>query len=353
MEKSRAELYQSLFEQVANTPLIPYEGHVPNGNRIVIKRECDLPYGSHYDRVFLHLFHHYEQAGKIKPGNKVFETTSGSAGVSFAGLGKDLGYECFVAIPEGGDRARENAILEYLPDQSHLVLTPAKDGMGGLPRFLKRYLVKNKDQFFLNHSMGKPDKGSRIPSNNETTLVALENIGREVSNEQIDCFVSAVGNGSNLLGIGRVLKPKVSVVAYETFQAAVAYDLKYPDRYASQFGINPGTLSRHKLPGTSFNGIVFPHIRNAAKEGIIDEVVLVSDGQTDREYEGLTTICNAQFSPISLPHWDADIGQTGDLGRTTKAGLAVALSVAEKLRDKNILVIGYDKDERYDQVVLG
>ncbi len=349
MEKNREDLYQSLFAQVSNTALVPYEGAVPNGNRIVIKRECDLPYGSHYDRVFLYLYYHYEQAGLIKPGCKVLETTSGSAGVSFAGLGKDLGYECFVAIPEGGEKARENAILEHLPDKSHLLFTSAPKYISGFPGFVKRYLVTNRDVFYLNHSMGALIEGSREYSNNDITLEALGHIGTEVSGEGIDCFVPAVGNGSNILGIGRVLKPSVQIVAYETFQAAVAYDLKYPGRYKELFGINPGTLSRHKLPGTSFNDIDFPHIRNAVKEGMIDEVVLVSDRETDEEYKELV---ENNDTPSPLPHWDTDLEEISDLGRTTKAGLAVALQLAENVRDQKILVIGYDKAERYDPVAL-
>ena len=57
-----------------------------------MKRECDNPFGSHYDMVYLALYRHYEESGKIRPGDKVLETTSGAAGVSFAGIGKELGF---------------------------------------------------------------------------------------------------------------------------------------------------------------------------------------------------------------------------------------------------------------------
>ncbi len=351
MEKGRQELYQTLFAEVANTPLVSYEGYVPNDNKIVIKRECDLPYGSHYDRVFLHLYHHYEHEGLIEPGCKVLETTSGSAGVSFAGLGKALGYECFVAIPAGGEKAREKAILEYLPDQEHLLFTPEEKYLTGFPGFVKRYLVKNRDVLYLNHSRGNPVKGSRELSNNDVTLKALGRIAEEVS-EEVDYFLPAVGNGSSVLGVGRLLKPRTQVVAYETFQSAVTYELKHPGQYKIKYGLDPGTLSRHKLPGTSYNGIEFPHITNAVDGGFVDEVVLVSDRTTDQEFLSLTRSYNELSSPEFLPHWDVDIIHAGDLGRTTKAGLAVALQLAEKVRDKNILVIGYDKAERYDPIAL-
>ncbi len=110
MDTQRRQLYQNLYARIGRTPLIEYEGEVPRGNRIFIKRECDNPFGSHYDRVYLALFRHYEEEGRIKPGDTVLETTSGSAGISFAGIGKFLGYQCRVAIPAGGEKARVTAL---------------------------------------------------------------------------------------------------------------------------------------------------------------------------------------------------------------------------------------------------
>ncbi len=102
-----------------------YRGKIPNGNRIYLKMESENPFGSHYDRVYIALFRFYEKQRRISPGDKVLETTSGAAGVSFAGIGKILGYECVVALPAGGEKARENAIRQNLRDNAHLILTDA------------------------------------------------------------------------------------------------------------------------------------------------------------------------------------------------------------------------------------
>src|SRR5262249_1553559 len=135
-----------------NTPLIGFSGEVPNQNRIWFKLECDNPWGSHYDRVYRKLFRHFEEQGLLQPGQTVLETTSGTAGVSFAAIGRELGYKCIVAIPEGGEKARENAITA---EGAELIFTPADQYVSGFPRFLKRYLVKNRNVAFLNHSMGE------------------------------------------------------------------------------------------------------------------------------------------------------------------------------------------------------
>jgi cysteine synthase len=331
MDQARKSLYAKLESKIGNTPLIKYTGDVSNNNSIYLKLECDNPFESHYDRVYLALFKHYEEEGKIKPGDKVLETTSGSAGVSFAGIGKYLGYACFVALPKGGEKARENAIIEQ---GAELILTNKEQYISGFPEFLKKFLHENKDYFFLNHSMGKGGVSNQI------TLNALKLIGNEIKEKiKVDYFIPAIGNGSSVLGPGQELDCKV--IAFETFQSAVTYDKKYPGQYEKQFGILPGTLPRHQLPGTSFQGIDFPHINQALKT-IIDEVVLVTSNTMENNYNTLTN------KHTTLLHWDVNLPLVSKYGRTTKAGLVVALDLAKKESKKTIVILAYDKAKRYD-----
>lgn len=326
----------SILEQIGNTPLVEFEGAVPNNNRIWLKLECENPCGSHYDRVYRKLFDHFIQKGLLKPGDTVLETTSGTAGVSFAAIGRELGYRCIVAIPEGGERAREEAILKA---GGELIFTPAEQYISGFPRFLKRYLVEHRDVVFLNHSMGP--KGTE----NEITTYALGEIAYELQDQlgQVDYFIGAVGNGSSILGPGRVLKNESQIVAFEPFQSAVAYDLLYPGRYEETYGIKPGSLPRHRLPGTSFQGIDFPHIRIAfQEEQLVSETFLVSDQTTNAQYQ--TQNGENRFIQ-ALPHWDAI---ELPYGRTTRAGVAVALQLAKKISGQNFVVVAYDKADRYD-----
>ena len=338
MDALRRRLFLELGQKIGKTPLVVSGLEVPNGNQILIKRECDNPFGSHYDRVYLELFRYYESVGRIRPGDQLLETSSGSAGVSFAAIGLSLGYDCYVAIPADGEKAREEAIKEYLPEKDHLIFTPAEEYLGGFPEFIRTFLSRNKGFFFMNHSMGKKGK------NNELALSALSHIAIEVlrSMSDVDYFVPAIGNGSSVLGVGRKLNAEgTKVIPFETFQSAAMYDLLNPGKYESKFGIKPGTLSRHQLPGTSYQGVDFPHIRNAL--GLVGKVVLVSDAQMDKEYSELTGRTDSK----GLVHWD-QIGSLADYGRTTLAGLAVAMELAQGVRNKKILVIAYDKAERYD-----
>jgi cysteine synthase len=178
-------------------------------------------------------------------------------------------------------------------------------------------------------------------SDNQVTLDALGDIAREVK-EKIDYYIPAVGNGSSVLGPGRIFKERgAKIVAFESFQSAVAYDKLYSGKYENEFGIKPGTLPRHKLRGTSYQGINFPHIAHAFEQKLIDEVYLVSDKDKDADYKKLT-----HKNPPILPHWDSI--PKGEYGKSTRAGLAVALELAKKVKNKTMLVIWYDYANRYD-----
>ena len=344
MDPKRITVYQELESKIGDTPLREYWGQVPNSNRIFIKDETANPYGSHYDRVSLRLFRHYEGLGKINPSRGVFETTTGSAGISFAGIGKELGYECHVAIPDGGEQARVEAIKAL---GATVYLTPAEDYVAAFPKWSKNFYKRTRN-YPLNHSMGKDRR------NNEVTLSALEGIAYEAIDQlrslctPPDYFIPAIGNGSSVLGPGRVFKCEIlgiKIVGFETFQSAHAFEKMWTGKYETEYGIKPGTLTRHRVPGTSFPGIDFPHLRNAIKDKVLDDVVLISDAQMNEEYKRLT----GRKAP-TLPQWDTSIEDNyyNTLGRSTRAGINVVLSLAEKDHNKSFVVIAYDKANRYN-----
>lgn len=339
MNPQRQKLYQKLEERIGNTSLVKYKGTVPNRNNIWIKRECDNPYGSHYDRVYIALFRDFEERGKIKSGSNVLETTSGTAGISFAGIGKELRFNCYVALYTGGEKAREKAIKELI-SEDRLILTSAEEYLAGFPTEVAEFLIKKtrqgEDLTYINSSMGLRDKETTLPTNNEITLSALGNIAREIRGIKIDYFIPAIKSGSSLLGVARVLN-NTKVIGFETFQSPVVYNQFY--QYTEKFGIE-----LPKVSGTS--GIDFPHIRNAINSSYLDDVVLVSDKSRDKEYFESTERRDTKI----LPHWDAI--KYEDVGRTTLAGIAVALDIAKKVKGKNFLVIAYDKADRYDSLFL-
>ncbi len=340
MNPQRQQLYDELAARIGNTPLIPYTGDFPNNNHLFLKRECDNPFGSHYDRVYLELFREFEEYRGLQPGAKVLETTSGTAGTAFAGIGKLLGYECHIAIAGGVDAAIVNIIQEQ---GVTIYRTAERDYINGFPDFLREFLPLHPDFYFLNHSMGK--RAGAGFSNNEITLNAFGTIAREIMQEiDIDIYMPAVGNGSTVLGPARVFTAQTKIITFESVQAAVMYDQKYPSRYEDRFGIKPGTLPRHRLRGTSYQGIDFPHIRHTVEADLITGAMLVSDRWQDYYYAQAT----GRDDFKALPHWDQTFAGYEDLGRSTRAGIACAIELAKSVENQNIVILAYDKADRYD-----
>ncbi|MEI7719298.1 MAG: pyridoxal-phosphate dependent enzyme [archaeon] len=298
MDDSRVRKYVELKGRIGNTPLIRYSGSVSNGNSLWIKRECDNPFGSHYDRVYLALFKYFEENKGLKPGMNVLETSSGSAGVSFAGVGRELGYNCYVMIPD--DLIKQKRIEAIKSVGGIIIPTPAGEDIQG---FTKERIFENIRKYyakFLNHSMGIDG------ANNEVTLCALEDIAIEtcgLHSPKIDIFVAGIGNGSSVVGPGRFFRrynPDIKIIGYKPRKSG-----------KSEY---PGLMNQDGLKRM----IDFPHIREAEK--MMDKVVLIDD-------------------------WNG-VGYQ-DLGRSANAGIKVALDFAKEVSDKNILVLGYDKAERY------
>lgn len=299
IKAERKRKYEQLESRIGDTPLVKYVGDVPNDNTIWIKRECDNPFGSHYDRVYLALFRDWEENRRLKPGMNVLETSSGSAGVSFAGIGKELGYNCYVMIPKGKQlQKRREAIQEQ---GGTLILTPENEYLSGFSSRIPMCKAELGAKF-LNHSMG------RNGASNEVTLGALEEVAREVlAKMPVDVYVGGLGNGSNVVGMGRVFReynPQVQIIGYKPSVSGKS-DL-------------PGLVSQDDLDPSDV--IAFPHVAEADK--IMDRVELISD-------------------------WDRGVVGHDDLGRTARAGISVALDAAKEVKGKNILVVGYDKIDRY------
>jgi cysteine synthase len=351
----RIALYRHLESKIGNTPLVELHNVLPNNNRIFIKNECDNRIGhSHYDRVYISLFKEKERLGLIRPGTAVFETTSGSAGVSFAAIGRKLGYQCHVAIPAGGEKARERAIEN---EGAQIYLTPAERYVNGFLEFIRRFSNEHPDYVFLNHSMG--NILGRGPGINETAIDSMRDVADEISKQlnefgeiKLNFVLSAFGNGTNTLGIAKrfqLTEPQASICAYEMVLSGVGYVQKYgAEEYkklidqAQRFSASD--FVRHNMPGTSYPGIDFPAARQAIS--LVDRVVLVADSDAEREYQNVT----ANTLPSEVVK--TEFGKSDKYGRSTEAGISVAQRLAEQEQGKSFVVIGYDRRDRYDHPII-
>jgi cysteine synthase A len=294
--------------------LLPTPGE---GNRIFAKLEYQNPTGSHYDRIYPSLLDNLEEQGKIVRGlSTLVETTSGNAGIAFANVCRSRGYKCIVFAPSGLPQTRLNLITR---EGAELHLTSEKEYVAGAARAMREFLVSRPEKF----------NGVRLfysPNHSQTSISceSLESIAEESifqSGHSFDCFVGAAGNGSTLTGIGKSLKkanPSTYIIAFDPDEAPVATSIKMGSH------LSP---SLHAMYGAGAWGVRFPHLEYAIAS-LVDEVQIVT-----RLHWGF-----AQFVLVGFEQW---------VGPTSAAAYYVASEYCRQHSGKNVLIIFYDKADRY------
>ena len=145
---SRADLYARIEKAVGWTGMNRFS--LPNGNTLFQKNETGNPTETHYDRCYVHLIKNLELDGKIRPGDMLLETTSGSAGVSFAWVCKKLGYEAVVFMPA------------FVPEPRILLLRLDLRGTLGADFRLGRHGLGR--QSLGRHGLATPEAARLLPS---------------------------------------------------------------------------------------------------------------------------------------------------------------------------------------------
>lgn len=348
LSSQRKALYTQILGSVKNSPIKTIEFE---GNTYHFKLDYLLPYGEcHYSRVFAKLIYLKECLGIIKPGDILLETTSGSGGRAAAAIATALGYQIKIAVPAGGEKARENAIVKA---GAELFLTPAESYVNGFPEFIKKFLADNPGTKYINHVMG--DISGRGSAINGAAIDAFRPFVDEVVEAGIapDVVICPLGNGTTTLPMAQGFKSlfrKVQVFGFEAASSALAYRKKFPGKYESIFGIDPVTIPRHDLPGTAPATTIFPMPAFESAIDLLDNVGLVTSDSVNNNFMNTVGFLPTDKSE-SVVKWD-DFHHEAliDFGRTGKAGFAVAVTIArkEKMVSKHFLVPVFDASWHYD-----
>ena len=241
---------------IGNTPLVRLrritEGCVAT---VAGKLENMNPLWSVKDRIGRAMIDAAERDGRIKKDTVIIEPTSGNTGIALAYVCAARGYKLMVTMPESMSLERRRLLKAFGVE---IVLTPAAEGMPGAVRRAEELVSKNKNYF-----MPQQFKNPANPEVHRKTTA--EEIWRDTDG-QIDIFVSGVGTGGTITGVGEVLKsrkPDVQIVAVEPTNSPVI-----TQRMAGQ-ELKPG---KHTIQGIGAGFI--PDVLNV---DIIDDVVLVND----------------------------------------------------------------------------
>jgi cysteine synthase B len=200
----------TVVDLVGNTPLIRLAriAELPDGVELHAKAEWYNPGGSVKDRPALWMIRDGERTGRLCPGMRIADATSGNTGIAYATLGAALGYGVTLTLPANASPERKR-ILRALG--AELILTDALEGTDGAIRAIRQLVAEQPDRYFY------PDQYNN-PAN---PLSHAESTAPEIlaqTSAAVTHFVAALGTSGTFMGVGRALraaKPDIALVAVQ------------------------------------------------------------------------------------------------------------------------------------------
>jgi len=290
------------YELIGYTPVVRLNRIVPEGAATVyVKLESANPGGSVKDRIALSIIEDAEQKGSLKPGQVILEATSGNTGIGLAFVAAAKGYAITLVMPDTMTLERRSLLKAY---GAELILTPGSLGMKGAVEKAEE-LAKADSKYFLARQFENP--ANPAVHRRTTALEILEQV------PELDAFVSGIGTGGTITGVGEVLaekKPGTLVVAVEPESSPL---------------LTKGTAGPNKIQGIGANFI--PAILNRSVYQRVEDVSFEDAIKVARQLarqEGLLT------------------------GISTGAIVHAAIKIAVELgKGKTVVAVLCDTGERY------
>ena len=296
----------NISETVGSTPLMrleQLEKHFGLNAKLYGKMEKFNPGGSVKDRIALALVDNAEKTGELKKGGTIIEPTSGNTGIGLSAIGVPRGYNVVIIMPDTMSVERQK-LMKALG--AELILTDGKKGMAEAIRKAEELHEHTENSIIA----GQFTNPICVEAHRNTT-------GPEIWYDidgRVDAFVSGVGTGGTISGVGQFLKTKnkdIDIIAVEPYASSVLS------------GEKPGP---HKIQGIGAGFI--PEILDT---NVYDIISRVKD-------EDAFTLGRLMGEKEGIP-----------VGISSGAALwsAVEYGKKEENEGKNIVVILPDTGERY------
>ena len=302
-----SKVCNNILEALGDTPLIRLQRLVPEGCAdVLVKFEGLNVGGSVKTRTALAMIDQAENDGLIGPDSIIVEPTSGNQGIGLALIGAVRGYRTVIIMPDSVSVERRKLVDQY---GAEVVLTHDDGDIGRAIRECINIAEKMKED----------DPNVFIPQqfeNPANVRVQYECTAKEILDAvggPVDGFVSGIGTGGTITGIGRALReanPDVVIWAAEPEHAAI---------------LSGGSIGTHIQMGIG-DGLIPPILDT----GIYDDIAIITDDEALTMSKKLAS-------------------EEGILcGISSGTNVAGALKLARKLgKGKTVVTILPDTAERY------
>lgn len=296
-------IYNSILDLVGKTPIVKLGKANETGAEVYVKLESFNPGGSVKDRISKNMILDAEEKGLINKDTVLIEPTSGNTGVGLAMVAAARGYKLILVMPETMSIERRQLVQAY---GAELVLTEGKLGMKGAIAKANELKEQYKNALILQQFENPANPETHRKS---TGLEIVEDFGKD-----LDIFVTGIGTGGSITGIGEILKannPEIKIVAVEPKASPV---------------LSGGQLGPHRIQGIGAGFV--PKVLNT---DIYDEIIQI---ENEDAFAGARKLAKSEGILVGISS-----------GAAFQAGLEVAKRPENA--GKKILIFLMDTGERY------
>ncbi len=254
----KTEKLQHLWSMVGNTPMLEIKYTYKGESRLIyVKCEHYNLTGSIKDRMALYIMEQSYKLNLIKPGNVIVEATSGNTGISFAAIGKALGHQVKIIMPNWLSKER----FDIIGSLGAEVIQISREEGGFL------------GSIALSEKMAEMDENVFLPQQFKNQFNAMAHqvtTGPEIwfqlksIDKKPDTFVAGVGTGGTVMGVRNFLKDKDPNIK--------VHPLEPSESPTISTGYKVGA---HRIQGISDEFI--PEIVDLSK---LDSIIQASDGDS-------------------------------------------------------------------------
>lgn len=248
--------FKELKHMIGNTPLLAVRFKFRGRERVVYAKAEHLNMtGSIKDRMAFHILKRAYREGRISPSDTIVEATSGNTGISFAAIGRALGHDVRIFMPDWMSRERV-ALIKSLGAEV-VPVSRAEGGFLGSIRMTEELAAREPHAFL-------PCQFSNIANAEAHEQTTAPEIWWQLKAVSVvpDAFVAGVGTGGTIMDVGRYLRrhnPSVRIYPLEPAES-------------------PTLTTGHKIGQHRIQGVSDEFIPSILELDKLDRVLGVHDG---------------------------------------------------------------------------
>lgn len=266
MSTPQARWFDDNAASIGRTPLVRLHRILDGAPALVLaKIEGRNPAYSVKCRLGAALVWDAEKRGALGPGKEIIEPTSGNTGIALAMVCAVKRYRCVLTMPSSMSLERRQLLEAF---GAEVVLTPAEGMMQGAIDAAQALAAKTPGSYVPHQFSNPANPEVHAISTAREIVEALRARGVE----RVDAFVSVVGTGGTVTGVGRALREATDLRC----DRVIAVE---PERCA--------TLSRGELGPTKIQGLAAGFVPAVFDRSVVDEIRTVDDDDAWRTMRAL------------------------------------------------------------------